>query len=48
MRTKEGLNADQLQLISQYSEEQFAIILYMEELYSKWCPYDDMKWIYLY
>lgn len=48
MRTKEGLNTDQLQLISQYSEEQFAIILYIEELYSKWCPYDDMKWIYLY
>ena len=33
MHTKEDLNEDQLQFISKYSEEQFAIILYIEELY---------------
>ena len=48
MHTKENLNEDQLQFISQYSEEQFAIILYIEELYSKWCPYDNLEWIYQY
>lgn len=45
MRTKEELNKDHLLFISKYSDEQFAIILY-KELYSKWYPYDDMKWIY--
>lgn len=45
---KEKLTPDKLQFISQYSEEQFAIILYIEELYSKWCPYDNLEWIYQY
>lgn len=27
---------------------QFGLILYIEALFSKWCPYDDMSWIYEY
>lgn len=35
-------------IASKYTEEQFAIILYIEDLFTKWCPYDDMLWIYKY
>ena len=27
---------------------QFGLVLYIETLFSKWCPYDDMSWIYEY
>lgn len=27
---------------------QFGLVLYIEALFSKWCPYDDMSWIYEY
>ena len=31
-----------------YTEEQRAILIYIESLYSKWCPYDDLGWIWEY
>ena len=31
-----------------YSKETFAIIIYIETLFSKWCPYDSLDWIYEY
>ena len=27
---------------------QIALVLYIETLFSKWCPYDDMSWIFEY
>ncbi|NCB84743.1 MAG: hypothetical protein EOM44_09690 [Bacteroidia bacterium] len=33
---------------SKYTIEQFAVILYIEELFTKWNPYDNMKWIFEY
>ena len=27
---------------------QFGLVLYIETLFSKWCPYDDLSWIYEY
>ena len=27
---------------------QFGLVLYIETLFSKWCPYDDMSWIFEY
>ena len=31
-----------------YSDQQRAIICYIETLFTKWCPYDDMNWIFEY
>ena len=33
---------------SKYTIEQFAVILYIEELFTKWNPYDNMEWIFEY
>lgn len=44
----ERSDATKFERASKYSTEQFAVILYIEELFSKWNPYDDMEWIYEY
>lgn len=31
-----------------YTSEQRAIILYIETLFEKWCPYDNLDWIFEY
>jgi len=31
-----------------YTPEQFGLILYINELYAKWDPYDDLDWIFEY
>lgn len=31
-----------------YTEEQRAIVIYIELLFGKWCPYDDLSWIFEY
>lgn len=31
-----------------YTEEQRAIFVYIELLFGKWCPYDDLNWIWEY
>ena len=35
-------------LAKKYSKETFAIIIYIESLFAKWCPYDSLDWIYQY
>lgn len=48
IETLKELPQDKKQIALNYSPESFAIILYIEMLYSKWCPYDTMEWIYKY
>ena len=45
---KAGLSLDKLRIATKYSPESFGIIVYIETLYSKWCPYDNLEWIYEY
>jgi hypothetical protein len=33
---------------AQYSPEQFGVIVYIEMLFAKWRPYDDLDWIFEY
>lgn len=47
-RVLETITGEKLAKAKSYSIEQFAIVLYIEELYRKWCPYDDMNWIFEY
>lgn len=43
-----ALSNDKRQIAAKYSPESFGIIVYIETLFSKWCPYDDMDWIFDY
>lgn len=45
LNTLEGRKRD---LFLSYSEEQRAIILYIETLFQKWCPMSNLDWIYEY
>lgn len=50
-RGKEILkNADKhvVELASRYTPEQFGVIIYIEALFGKWCPYDNLDWIFEY
>ena len=40
-------NEHRAKINKQYTKEQFAIIIYIEELFSKWVG-GDMSWIYQY
>lgn len=41
--------SDQTRLLAERnSPEQFGIIIYIETLLGKWCPYDDLEWIFEY
>lgn len=31
-----------------YTKEEFGIIVYIETLFEKWCPYDSLDWIFKY
>lgn len=42
------LRGKKRELFLSYSEEQRAIILYIETLFEKWCPMSDIDWIYKY
>ncbi len=42
------LSQDKLAFANQFSDEQFAMIIFTEELFLKWCPYDDTEWIFQY
>ena len=44
-KIRNSLTPGKSQLASEYSPEIFGIIAYIETLYSKWCPYDEMEWI---
>ncbi len=43
-----NLTQDKRKFAEQFTPEEFAVVLYIEALYSKHCPYDDMGWIYEY
>jgi hypothetical protein len=43
-----GLTGEKKLFFSKYSKEQQAIILYIETLFEKWCPCDNLKWIFDY
>lgn len=45
---KQELNNEKKSFAEKHSVESFGIILYIETLFRKWCPYDDMGWIYKY
>lgn len=36
------------QLAAKYTPEQFGVIFYTYCLFGKWCPYDDLSWIFEY
>lgn len=42
------LSQDKLAFANQFSDEQFAMIIFTEQLFLKWCPYDDTEWIFQY
>ena len=43
-----NLKGKKLKFAKSMPLHQFGLILYIEALFSKWCPYDDMSWIYEY
>lgn len=47
-RGKSCLNEDNEQirvLASKLTPEQFGVVIYISDLYGKWCPYDDLSWL---
>ncbi len=46
--TLENLEGEKHRKFLSYSEEQRAIIVYIETLFGKWCPYDNLEWIFEY
>lgn len=42
------MKSEELNKFLSYTEEQRAILLYIETLYGKLSPYDDLKWIFEY
>ena len=45
---RKTLKGEKATASKKYDQEQFALVLYIEELYSKWNPYDSLLWIYKY
>ena len=43
-----NLKGKKLKFAKSMPLHQFGLVLYIEALFSKWCPYDDMSWIYEY
>lgn len=37
---------DKFRIAAKYPPESFGIIVYIESLFSKWYPYDNIEWIY--
>lgn len=44
----QGTNERIRQFAGKFTPEQFGVIFYIHELYAKWCPYDDLEWIFEY
>lgn len=42
------LKGNKLRLAESMPISQFGMVLYIETLYGKWCPYDDLSWIFEY
>ena len=47
-KIRAGLSHDKYRIATKYSPESFGIITYIETLYGKWCPYDNLAWIFNY
>lgn len=47
-KIRAGLSYDKYRIATKYSPEAFGIITYIETLYGKWCPYDNLEWIFNY
>lgn len=47
-RVKNDLEPNKRVCAGKYSIETFAMICYIEMLFSKWCPNDSMEWIFEY
>ena len=45
---RKNYRGEKLFAAMKYKPEQFAILLYIENLYAKWHPYDSLDWIYCY
>lgn len=45
---KKNLSGRKQEYANKLSPEQFAILIYIETLFSKWRPWDSMEWIYKY
>lgn len=45
---KSQLTGEKLQKSYNYSPREFGIVIFIEELFSRHDPYDDMKWIFEY
>lgn len=45
---KANLTGEKLRNANRYTPQEFGIIVFIEEHYSRFDPYDDMKWIYEY
>ena len=43
-----SLSKDKKEFAQKLSIYQFGMVLYIEMLFSKWRPYDDLKWILEY
>lgn len=43
-----NMEPDKQKYAKSMSLRQFGVILFIETLYSKWCSYDNMDWIYEY
>ncbi len=41
-------NDDIRKLAARLTLEQFGVVVYISELFSKWCPYDDLSWLVEY
>ena len=46
--TIESLTGEALQFAQSMPIEKLGMVLYIEALFQKWCPYDDTKWIFEY
>ena len=47
-RCLQNANPQTKALVERYTPEQFGVIIYINELFAKWCPYDDLDWIFEY
>lgn len=48
VRYLKNANAKTKTLAQKYTPEQFGVIIYIEMLVRKWCPYDNLDWIFDY
>ena len=47
-RVRASLDDERRKTAEKYSDEQFGIILYIEDLFAKWCPMESRDFIFSY